>query len=331
MILTLCFTGSIALAADDQLNEVPSSISVDFDGRENTEVNLGVVPAGMESIVELKLVNKTSETLTILSSKGSCACLIGNLDKQVVKPGEPILLKLHARPAAHVRGLEQPLEVSMEIGGSKAATRRLQVSAKVLPLFRIEPTFVDVNKGKSESVDLKALPNFRECAGELTLSPIAGKIDLLSKSDLVADNSRVFTVKVHPDQNPRSSCESLTLDLASQFVVQGDRKEVRCSTSFDLRFRDHVSFRPTRVLPSNNSGRSVGVVLVFAETHWEKGYSFDLWHEAKVIGKGVVANVEDQKTTLRFEIENDEHFPQYTSISFALPDVGRLAIDVRDE
>jgi hypothetical protein len=318
------------MAEETDLHEIGSSLRFDFDGRESTEVNLGTIPVGSETIVDLEWHNKTSNVLTVLRASGSCSCLVGHLDKQVVGPGECMSLKIRARPAQHIRALRQQLEIAIIEGNStQESLKRLQVVAQVLPFFRVEPGHIDVSKGKSEEAILKVYANFRAYSvSGVKLSSIASKLELVGAQSSPEEESRAFTVRIHPDSTPNNSSEVLNLAF---FDDSKGEQTLMFSSPLELRFRDFAVFRPSRIPLYLENDRFVGMVLLLCEPHWKEDDAFEIKLVNQVIGEGRVVRVEGRKSTLRLEVENAKQILQFTPISFELPSVGLLSIDARCE
>lgn len=126
--------------------------------------DFGVIGDDKEVEFEFPFTNKGNKDLEFLGQPtGSCGCTVPNLEKLVYKPGESGVIKGKFNPN-HKNG-PTTTKVTCRTNDPKKPTFSLNVKSDVRPIFRVEPTFLNigqVNRGENKVETFKIISRKEE-------------------------------------------------------------------------------------------------------------------------------------------------------------------------
>ncbi len=115
------------------------------------EINMGTVPGTQIAKGETTVQNTGDADLHIKSVRGSCGCVSGKIEQDVLAPGATTRLLVELDPAK-VAGFDAQKSIVLITDDPTARSLSVKMTAKIDPEFSLEPglfDFGDVPKGES--------------------------------------------------------------------------------------------------------------------------------------------------------------------------------------
>ncbi len=118
------------------LGQQPSHTQLELVG--TNIVSVGTIPCYKMQSVPFRLVNRSNKAITISRMKPTCVCIEGEKNKEVVPPGEEVVVTLHLDPI-HISG---PFQRGVWVVTSDTLHDpiKLLIEGDAVPLFKGAPT-----------------------------------------------------------------------------------------------------------------------------------------------------------------------------------------------
>jgi hypothetical protein len=136
LVLVACNYATIAAVAEELPYFAQVDVRVEHSLPCKVEVKIPTIPAQVNTIVKLNLINKTSEPFSTRYVKSDCSCAVATVKNLDSNPGTTIPLYLSLKSS----GLS--VNRILTIGESKESSRKLtlQITGDAKPLVEISPS-----------------------------------------------------------------------------------------------------------------------------------------------------------------------------------------------
>lgn len=267
------------------------------------KVDLGRIPAGLETVAHFEALNNSGAKLNVVGSTGSCACVAGHIDREEADDGQVFHFQIVAKPSYATSSLSQRLELKF-LSGGKEIDYSVEVRAEVQSLVEVSPQRLVRKAGATTWAELTFRTGFPERVKKLV--SVVGPDSLLSSTRVTPDRAGEITVKIEMDKESKTMLSpSSTLPFrVSYFDQRGARREA--SVLVQVESGGRVIARPSRCEISEKDGKSVVAVLLLTASPLNVGDAFTVrTQHGDVVGAAYVRKSTGKSHLVEIAVDSD--------------------------